>query len=117
MNKNQKKIRNGKIISLHENVPLLKTEGFQVLLDTVKPAEVEEAKELLRDFLKGSSTVDSNMVAIAYRFGIIQGTEDIFNDLSKTSGQGILSRMKQTHEQGRQLGIVQALQFFQKQEK
>lgn len=117
MSKQKKKIRNGKIISLHEKEPLLKTEGFQVLLDTVTPAEVEETKELLKDFLKGSSTVDHNMVALAYRFGVIQGEEDIFNDLSKTSGQGILQRVKHAHEMGRQLGIVQTLQFFQSKEK
>jgi len=39
MSKLKKKTRNGKIISLHENEPLLKTEGFQALLDTVTPAE------------------------------------------------------------------------------
>lgn len=116
MEKQNKKTRGGKVISLHEKEPLLKTEGFQALLDTITPAEVEEAKDLLKDFLKGSSTVDHSMVAIAYLFGVIQGTENIFNDLSKTSGQGILMKVKQAHEKGRQLGIVQALQFMQSKE-
>ena len=109
-----KKTHDGKVVSLHKKEPLLKTDGFQALLDTITPAE--EAKELLKDFLKGSSTVEHNMVAIAYLFGITQGTENVFNDLSKTSGQGIVARVKQAHERGRQLGFVQALQFFQSQE-
>lgn len=111
-----KKTHDGKVVSLHEKEPLLKTDGFQALLDMIAPAEVEEAKELLKDFLKGSSTVDHNMVAIAYLFGVIQGTENVFNNMSKTSGQGFVMRVKQAHEKGRQLGIVQTLQFFQSQE-
>lgn len=111
-----KKTHDGKVVSLHEKEPLLKTDGFQALLDTITPAEVEETKELLKDFLKGSSTVDHNMVAIAYSFGRIQGIEDTFNDVSNKAGQGILEQFKQAHERGRQLGIVQTLQYFQSQE-
>jgi hypothetical protein len=94
---------------------LLKTEGFQSLLDVITPEEIVEAKELLKDFLNFFPT-DDDKFALAYLFGILQGAEDTYGDFS-ASGQGIFCRMKEVHELGRKLGTVQGMIFYQQQEK
>lgn len=116
MTGNKRKIRAGNVVALHETEPLLKTVGYPGLLNLITPEELAEAKELLADFVNNMPDIDNNKFALAYLFGVLQGTEETINDLSKSSGLGLIQRLKEAHELGRKLGIVQAMVFSHSKE-
>jgi hypothetical protein len=108
---NGRKTRTGKVVPLHKTEPLLKTVGFSGLLELIEAEDLAEAKELLSDFAKCVPNIDNNGYALAYLFGVMQGKEDIWTDLSKY-GTGLFQRLKDVHELGRRLGFTQAMMLL-----
>lgn len=115
-NKRQRKVRAGNVVALHESESLLKTVGYQGLLELITQEEIAEAKDLLDDFVKSMPNIDNNKFALAYLFGILQGAENTFNDISKASGRGLIHKLKEVHELGRKLGVVQGIVFMEKKD-
>jgi len=113
---NKRKIRVGNVIALNEDKPLLKSLGYQALIGMITPEEIKEAETLLEEYLENFPNVDNKKVVLAYLFGVLQGMDEAYKDLSG-SGLGLANRLKKIHNMGQQLGMTLAMLLFQKEEK
>jgi len=100
---------------LHNTEPLLKTVVYLGLLDLAKAEDLEEAKELLADFRKNVPNIDNNGYALAYLFGIMQGTENTMIEFSR-SKESFIQKLLEAHELGKRLGFIQAMLLLDSKE-
>lgn len=101
------KARSGNVIALNDKEPLLKSMGYLNLLKLISLDEVEEARELLGEFLKHMPNVEDRVV-YAYLIGVMQGSEETYNDLSN-SLSGWVEKLEKAYETGMKLGVAQTM--------
>ena len=93
-----------------EHKPLLESLGAQKLIESVTKEDVVSAQTLLAPFLKDYRHVDNESVAVlAYLFGVKQGIDDMFGELS---GKTLAKHMERSYRMGESLGFTKALYLF-----
>jgi hypothetical protein len=93
--------------------PLLKTVGYQGLLEQLTSENAEEARLLLEPFLQDFKGVDKEKVAIlSYLLGVREG----MHTMMSASGEepSFNRRLTELYNTGRQHGFHQALLLFGK---
>lgn len=66
---------------MNDDTPLLKSIGYQCMLETMGPEDASEAKALLRQFLHDFTGVETEKVAIlAYLLGVKQGVHEMCDE-------------------------------------
>lgn len=80
---------------------LLKTIGYQKLMEMITPAEVQEAKLSLKQFIRDFNGLDSETLStFAYLFGIKQGIHEMYG-----GRKCLVDHMTNIYRMGKQHGI------------
>lgn len=117
MNKESSKgsSRKGDVTKLHEQDPLLASLGYETLIGMVTPEEMQEARELLDEFLHFSKILDvEKKVVFAYLFGMMQGENAMYVE---RAGKSLADRFIKIHQMGQRLGMTQAILLFEEGKK
>lgn len=83
--------------------PLLKSVGYQSLIETMTPEDVLLATDLLSPFLKDFIGVEIKKIAVlAYLFGVKQGYQELTGGVD---GKYFENKMLKVYEMGKQHGL------------
>lgn len=95
---------------MDSNESLLKSSGYQQMIESFTPVDVSQAVEALEEFLKDFANVEKQRVAVlSYLFGMRQGYHDLVH-AHQDRADGIKSNfveetIKRAMELGRQHGL------------
>lgn len=103
---NQKK----KIIQLHEKRPLLKSLDIELLISTISPEEIQETREVLKEYLEGFKHVDTEKkIILAYLFGELQRFDDMYSEQARKS---LADKITKVYKTGFHWGYILATLHF-----
>jgi len=95
---------------MDNDTPLLKSLGYERLLETMTPDDTQQAFELLDSFFRAFSGVGADKIAVlAYLFGVKQGIHEGRGPTDKKAFEAQLYRL---YEMGKQHGLRQMALLF-----